>query len=245
MSPVPGRHVDQQVVEVAPHHVLEEVLHGPVEHQAPPHDRLVLGGEEAHRQDLDHARRRTLVDGPHLGPGRVGLVALGDTWPSMPSIRGTEKPAMSASSRPTMKPRVARAAARLTVTDDLPTPPLPDEMATTLVRPGMSVSGAFSRAFQRARAMRADFCSATSRSSGPERRSRRAGCRPGSRCRAAAGPAAGSRPWSGPAGPSPSPRRSTSAPRYMPEIDDVVAQLGIDDAAHGALDRLGRRKCHE
>jgi hypothetical protein len=34
MSPVPGRHVDQQVVEVSPVHVLEELLDGPVEDQA-------------------------------------------------------------------------------------------------------------------------------------------------------------------------------------------------------------------
>ncbi len=40
---------------------------------------------------------------------------------------------MSASSTPTARPRAASAAARLTVTDDLPTPPLPEEMATTLV----------------------------------------------------------------------------------------------------------------
>src|SRR5205823_6802480 len=66
---------------------------------------------------------------------------------------------MSASSTPTVRPRAARAAARLTVTEDLPTPPFPDEMATTRVVPGMSVSGAFSRTFQRALAMRADFSS--------------------------------------------------------------------------------------
>ena len=40
---------------------------------------------------------------------------------------------MSASSTPTVRPRAASAAARLTVTDDLPTPPLPEPMATTRV----------------------------------------------------------------------------------------------------------------
>ena len=40
-----------------------------------------------------------------------------------PIIRGIEKPQMSASSTPTVNPRAASAAARLTVTDDFPTPP--------------------------------------------------------------------------------------------------------------------------
>ena len=61
---------------------------------------------------------------------------------STPSMRGTEKPAMSASSTPTVKPLTARPAARLTDTDDLPTPPLPDEMASTRVRAGTAVFGA-------------------------------------------------------------------------------------------------------
>ena len=79
--------------------------------------------------------------------------------PSMPSIRGTENPAMSASNSPTVKPRPARPAARLTVTDDLPTPPLPDETARTRVRPGISVAGGFSWARRRARAMTCFFWS--------------------------------------------------------------------------------------
>ena len=47
----------------------------------------------------------------------------------MPSRRGTEKPQMSASSTPTVNPSAAIAAARLTVTELLPTPPLPLAMA--------------------------------------------------------------------------------------------------------------------
>ena len=47
----------------------------------------------------------------------------------MPSRRGTEKPQMSASSTPTVRPWRARATARLTVTELLPTPPLPLAMA--------------------------------------------------------------------------------------------------------------------
>ena len=41
---------------------------------------------------------------------------------------------MSASSRPTTSPRRARATARFTLTEDLPTPPLPEATASTLVR---------------------------------------------------------------------------------------------------------------
>ena len=77
------------------------------------------------------------------------------TSPSMPRRRGTEKPQMSASRMPMVRPRRARATARLTVTDDLPTPPLPEAMASTRAVAGMAVSGASSRAFQRARAMTA------------------------------------------------------------------------------------------
>ena len=73
----------------------------------------------------------------------------------MPSSRGIEKPQMSASRMPTTWPRAARATARLAVTDDLPTPPLPDAMASTRAFGGTAVSGASSRAFQRARAMTA------------------------------------------------------------------------------------------
>src|ERR1044072_3946853 len=41
---------------------------------------------------------------------------------------------MSASTTPTDRPRAASAAARFTVTDDLPTPPLPDATQYTRVR---------------------------------------------------------------------------------------------------------------
>ena len=40
---------------------------------------------------------------------------------------------MSASSTPTVRPCAARAMARLTVTEDLPTPPLPEATAITVV----------------------------------------------------------------------------------------------------------------
>ena len=45
----------------------------------------------------------------------------------MPSMRGIEKPHTSASTAATRCPRSASATERLVVTDDLPTPPLPDD----------------------------------------------------------------------------------------------------------------------
>ena len=53
---------------------------------------------------------------------------------STPSIRGIEKPHTSASITATTLPRWASATARLVVTDDLPTPPLPEAMSSTRVR---------------------------------------------------------------------------------------------------------------
>ena len=51
----------------------------------------------------------------------------------MPSMRGIEKPHTSASTAATLWPRCASATARFVVTDDLPTPPLPDAIASTRV----------------------------------------------------------------------------------------------------------------
>src|SRR4051812_2160365 len=79
--------------------------------------------------------------------------------PSTPSMRGTLKPQMSASSTPTRSPRAASAAARFTVTELLPTPPLPLDTASTRVVTGIIVSGALSRALRRARCMAAERCS--------------------------------------------------------------------------------------
>ena len=63
---------------------------------------------------------------------------------------------MSASRSPTTSPRWARATARLTVTEDLPTPPLPEDTARTRAVAGMSVDNARSScALRRARSMRA------------------------------------------------------------------------------------------
>ena len=60
----------------------------------------------------------------------------------MPSMRGMEKPQMSASMTPTANPRWARAAARLTVMEDLPTPPLPEATASTRAPVGTALGPA-------------------------------------------------------------------------------------------------------
>ena len=75
-SPVPGWHVHEQRVELAPVHVREELLERLVQHRAAPHDRRVLLEEEADRHELEVAanrrddhlvdRDRLLVDAEHV-----------------------------------------------------------------------------------------------------------------------------------------------------------------------------------
>ena len=126
-----GRHVDQEVVEVAPAHVAQELFDRLGQHQAPPHERGVLLDEEAGRDDLQQA----VADDALVGDDER-LVEPSTCSASMrsvmPSRRGTENPQMSASSTPTVCPAGGeRRRARLTVTELLPTPPLPLAMAST------------------------------------------------------------------------------------------------------------------
>ena len=46
--------------------VLQELLHGPVEDQTPPHDRLLLVGQEAHGEHTHHPAAHLLFQGDHL-----------------------------------------------------------------------------------------------------------------------------------------------------------------------------------
>ena len=91
--------------------------------------------------------------------GRIFFVSVesASRRPSRPSMRGTEKPQMSASMTPTAKPSVASAAARFTVTDDLPTPPLPEAIMITLVVGGMAVVSGRSAMLRRARSIATAF----------------------------------------------------------------------------------------
>ena len=88
MSPVPGGQVDEEVVGLVPVHVGEELLERLVQHRAPPDDRLVLLGEEAHRDAahavglgrdehlVDHDRRA--VDAEHAGDREAPHVGVDD-----------------------------------------------------------------------------------------------------------------------------------------------------------------------
>ena len=68
---------------------------------------------------------------------------------------------MSASTTPTLSPSAAIATARLAVTDDLPTPPLPDAIAYTLVsEPGCANGITGSASVPRSSVRNAERCSA-------------------------------------------------------------------------------------
>ena len=90
-----GRHVDDEVVGLAPVHVGEELLERLVQHRAAPHDGLVLAGEEAHRDE-----RTPLASGGTI----TSSMTVGGR--SMPSMRGIEKPHTSASTAATAWPRL-------------------------------------------------------------------------------------------------------------------------------------------
>ena len=147
-------------------------------------------------------------------------------------MRGTENPQMSASSTPTVSPRAASAAARLTVTDDLPTPPLPDAMRMTLAASGTDVSSGRWATFHRALAMAVERCSGGHL--GPAQpHVGHAGQRPdpGHDVVLELRPAAGSPAVVSATVTSTDPSADDlGAPRHA-QVDDVAAELGIDDAA--------------
>ena len=61
-----GRHVDEEVVELAPADVLQELLDGAVQDEAPPHDGRVLVGQKSHGDDLHQARAHGQLEGDDL-----------------------------------------------------------------------------------------------------------------------------------------------------------------------------------
>ena len=131
MSPVPGGRSTSEEVGLVPEDVGEELLERLVQHRAPPDDGLVLLGEEAHR-DAAHAvglrRDEHLVDDDRAGARRRACA-------------GSRSPTRRRRRRRPMWPRWASATARLVVTDDLPTPPLPEAMSSTRVRADGSANG--------------------------------------------------------------------------------------------------------
>src|SRR5664280_2221434 len=83
--------------------------------------RQMTGVSSATKNPMDRQRTPLVVGGTTRSPMMSGSVRT-------PSIFGTENPYTSASRMPTSYPALVSATARLTVTDDLPTPPLPEEM---------------------------------------------------------------------------------------------------------------------
>ena len=140
-----GRHVDQQVVEVAPAHVGEELLERLGEDRARATSSAVSSSSTRKPIDTTFERRRRRARRPRAGSDLAVAVdlAFGAAEAALDAEHARdEKPQMSASSTPTVSPRAASAAARLTVTDDLPTPPLPLPTAMTRVVAATSVGGA-------------------------------------------------------------------------------------------------------
>ena len=137
-----GRHVDEQVVHVAPPDVGEELLERLGEDQAAPHQRgALVVDEEPHRHDLERA------GGPAGSSRSAPTRRSGRSCRRLPPratldpehARDAEAPdvgvehADGAARAPRARP------ARFTVTDDLPTPPLPLATASTRVVDGTSV----------------------------------------------------------------------------------------------------------
>ncbi len=107
--------------------------------------RHMMACSSSARKPMDSTRR---FPAPMRRSSGTIFLSRASTSPCIPRSRGTLKPQMSASSTPTVRPRRARATARFTVTELLPTPPLPEAMATTRADSGTSVAGGSSRAIE-------------------------------------------------------------------------------------------------
>ena len=164
----------------------------------------------------------------------------------MPSRRGTEKPQMSASRSPTTRPRRARATARLTVTDDFPTPPLPDDTARIRAVGGMSVARARSSwALRRARSIeRAALGRVHLAHDDLDRGHPGEAPHPGFDVGAQLGAQGAAGDGQGHLDRDPAVGGHGHGPHHA-EIDDVVAELGVDDARatrRAPTPRRGARK---
>ena len=153
-------HVDQQVVEIAPVDVLEEVLDGAVEHEPAPHQRVALVvDQQAHRHDLEAtAPHRLDLRGDLALAGRGALEAsleaehAGDREAPDVGVEHADREALRGQRGGQVDGDARLAHAALARRDGQ--------------HPGgrraPRWSGAFSRTFQRALAMAADFSSLVS-----------------------------------------------------------------------------------
>ncbi len=118
-----GRHVDDQVVEVAPVRLLEQLRQRLRDDRAAPHHRLVGIDQEADRDRLDAVTLHRLH--------RLAVVRLAACRRCRASSAATGRRCRRRAV-PTVAPSAASASARLTAVVLLPTPPLPDAIATML-----------------------------------------------------------------------------------------------------------------
>src|ERR671917_582777 len=88
--------------------------------------RQMTGWSSAAKKPIEMERTRWASGGTSIWSMTTGACR-------KPSMRGIEKPHTSASTTATSLPRRARATDRLVVTDDLPTPPLPEAISSTRV----------------------------------------------------------------------------------------------------------------
>ena len=122
-SPVPGGMSTSEQVELAPVHVGEELLERAVQHRPAPHHGRVVVEEEADRHQLQVVRAPAGRSSCRRRPAAARRRACAGSSGRRCRRRARRRAGRAAES----------AAARFTVSDDLPTPPLPLAIASTRV----------------------------------------------------------------------------------------------------------------
>ncbi len=117
-----GRHVDDEVVELAPQRVVQNLVEGADDHRTAPDHGLVFVDEEADRVHLDAVRgdRMHLVAADDLRTLAADAKHHGLAWAVNVRIE-TDRPSRLGGAAPN---------ARFTAVVDLPTPPLPEATTT-------------------------------------------------------------------------------------------------------------------
>ena len=118
-----GGHVDDERVELAPVDVGEELLERAVQHRPAPHDRARCRRGRTRSTSASAPRARAARSSCRRRPAAGGRRACAGSSGRRRRRRGRRR----------FSPRAASAAARLAVSVDLPTPPLPEAIASTRV----------------------------------------------------------------------------------------------------------------